>query len=455
MLANKQVLQRLSGRFRQRWEGKGVSAVLARGAGGSFVVKVLGTGIALGVHILLARLLGAANYGDYIYVLTWMSLLALLSKLGLDTTSLRFVAAYHGREDWGLLRGFLQRSQQVAIASSVLTALAAGGVVWLLRGHLRAEFVAVFWIACLLLPVSVLLQISASCLQALKRVVWARTLQEVLPPLLLAGGVFLLIGVLGQPGSASLALAVNFMAVLIALILASRLLQRFLPPLLHTARYEYQTKEWGRVAIPLLLISGFYLVLTHTDILMIGAFLGTTNAGYYAVASRVATLTLFGLMSVNVIAAPMISELYTQGRMKDLQGIVTLSARGICAFALPVSLCLIIWGKWVLGLFGSGFSEAYLALVILTVGQLVNALAGSVGLLMTMTGHQNDAAYVLGCCAALNVLLNAILIPTMGIGGAAFATAITTVLWNVALFIYVKKRVRITSGVFAMVGHVG
>lgn len=41
MLANKQVLQRLSGRFRQRWEGKGVSAVLARGAGGGTMIDAL------------------------------------------------------------------------------------------------------------------------------------------------------------------------------------------------------------------------------------------------------------------------------------------------------------------------------------------------------------------------------------------------------------------------------
>nr|WP_277879386.1 polysaccharide biosynthesis C-terminal domain-containing protein [Coleofasciculus sp. FACHB-712] len=99
-------------------------------------------------------------------------------------------------------------------------------------------------------------------------------------------------------------------------------------------------------------------------------------------------------------------------------------------------------------LFGSSFVEGLPALVILTVGQMVNALSGSVGFLMTMTGHQREAALIIGSSAILNVVLNAALIPYLGINGAALSTALTTALWNIIMLVYVNKQLKINSTIF-------
>ncbi|MCB7128090.1 MAG: flippase [Candidatus Brocadiales bacterium] len=441
----KKILHKLGGRFHQRFQGEDVGAVLARGASGAFVVRVLGAGSALGVQILLARLLGATSYGDYIYAITWMNFLALFSRLGLDSACLRFVAAYHGLEKWSLLRGLLQRSQQIALVSSVLTALAAGGVVWLIGDSLRPELRAVFWVAWLLVPARVLLEIYFSSLWALKRVVLAQVLREVFRPLLLACGVYLIFEVLGQAGSAPKVMAVYLVVTVVAPILAGWSLHRTLPPPYHTARAQYKTKEWCRVAIPLLLVAGFHLALYQTDILMIGAFLGTTDAGIYAAATRVASLILFGVIAVNAIAAPMISELYAQGRHNDLQRMITLAARGILIYSLPVTLFIVVLGKWMLGFFGQAFTGGYTALVVLAVGQLVVALAGSVGFLMIMTDHHHEATWIVGGSALLNVILNATLIPVMGIPGAAVATTVANSMNSLVLSVYVKKKLNISA----------
>lgn len=106
-----------------------------------------------------------------------------------------------------------------------------------------------------------------------------------------------------------------------------------------------------------------------------------------------------------------------------------------------------------LSLFGSEFTVGYSALVILTVGQLVNALAGSVGFIMTMTGHQREAAWVTFGSTVLNISLNAILIPRFGIEGAATATAFTTALMNIVMFGYVQKRLQLNPTVFTIVGN--
>ncbi|NJM87069.1 MAG: hypothetical protein HC847_07645, partial [Hydrococcus sp. RU_2_2] len=108
-------------------------------------------------------------------------------------------------------------------------------------------------------------------------------------------------------------------------------------------------------------------------------------------------------------------------------------------------LGIAIAGKPILGLFGSEFRESYFLLLIHLFGQLVNAMAGPVALLLNMTGYHNDATKVLAVSATLNIILNAILIPSYGSVGASVATVISTTLWNVAMAFIVWHRIKIVA----------
>ena len=106
---------------------------------------------------------------------------------------------------------------------------------------------------------------------------------------------------------------------------------------------------------------------------------------------------------------------------------------------------LIVAADPVLTLFGEGFSVGRWALMILVLGQLVNAGMGPVGHLMNLTGHGRQSAVVYGTAAGVNVILNLLLIPRMGLEGAAVATAFSMVLWNLWLFVLVQRKVGIHS----------
>jgi O-antigen/teichoic acid export membrane protein len=159
----------------------------------------------------------------------------------------------------------------------------------------------------------------------------------------------------------------------------------------------------------------------------------------------VANVIAFGLVAVNAWAAPLISDLHTRGDHAALQRMVRLAARGIFAFTLPVSLVVVVGGTWILALFGHEFVRAYTALVILTASQVVNALVGPVGFLMTMTGRQNLAAKILALHAVMMIVLNLLLIPRMGIEGAAVATGFTRVSWNVVMALAVWRTMRVRA----------
>jgi O-antigen/teichoic acid export membrane protein len=100
-------------------------------------------------------------------------------------------------------------------------------------------------------------------------------------------------------------------------------------------------------------------------------------------------------------------------------------------------------------LYGKDFVQSYRCLSILVLGQIVNSFAGPVGLLMTMTAYQNEAALIIGCAAALNIVMNYLFIPLFGIQGAAMATVITAILWNMALLTRVAKHLNINPTIIS------
>ena len=110
-----------------------LTLTLYRGAAGFLVIYGIGSAISFGVHLLMARLLGARSYGYFVYATSWMAILLLGCNLGLKPTVVRFVAAYKARSEWGSLRGLLSRATGWTIAASAAVTTLSAIALWLLR----------------------------------------------------------------------------------------------------------------------------------------------------------------------------------------------------------------------------------------------------------------------------------------------------------------------------------
>ena len=195
----------------------------------------------------------------------------------------------------------------------------------------------------------------------------------------------------------------------------------------------------ARLAV-LLLMTATQALLQSTDLLMLGWLADPTSVGVYAVAARVADLVTFALTAINTIFAPSIAALHARGDRTALQAMVTTTAWWATLAGLVVALPLFGLAGFVLSIFGAGFSAGETPLRILLAGQIVNAAAGSVGFMLTMTGHERQAAVVLGGAAVGAVALNAIFISPFGLAGAAMATALSVTGWNWGLAVLVWRR---------------
>src|SRR5690349_4284884 len=109
--------------------GPNEASVTKRLAGTIFIIRVFSAALAYLVQILLARWMGGAEYGTYVYVWTWVLLLGSVMDFGISTSAQKIIPEYRAREEHALLRGFLTGSRWLAFWVSTLVSLVLAGLV--------------------------------------------------------------------------------------------------------------------------------------------------------------------------------------------------------------------------------------------------------------------------------------------------------------------------------------
>ena len=423
---------------------------IARRSATSLALKVAATGLGFVTSLLLARTLSADGYGLYVYAAAWATLLTGPATLGFDRLLIRQIAVYRASAAWALMRGLLRQARRLTLVTSLVLTAAASAAVWLTVEQSAAQTRATLWVSLLSVPLLGLISLQQATAQGLKQVVVGQLPMTLIRPVTF---ILLIITLRAATGAALLpvqAMALSVVVTLLTLALGAKMLQAILPAELQT-RADQQTEDWVRRALPLLWIGGLYLVNSQMDTLMLGAMRETSEVARYNVANRLADLMTFTLFAVNITIAPTVTELWATGEIERLRRVVRQSIRAVAAVSVPLAIGLVVFGRPLLRLFGSEFAQGYQALVILTGGQLVNALAGSVGLLLVMTNHERDVIIAHGLSLCVILLLGFLLIPRWGIEGTAWARVGSLILWNVFLAFRVRARLRIQPSAF---GHV-
>ncbi|WP_192868267.1 flippase [Calderihabitans maritimus] len=416
---------------------------------GTFTLKVTSTGLAFLTNLLLARLLGATGYGAYAYAMAWVGLLSVPATLGFHQLLVRNVAIYHAQENWSLMQGLLRFSNRVVLITSIVLMAAAAPIGWVLFGS-KNEYgmLHALWLALLMLPITALTQLRQSALRGLHQIIRGQLPEMLIRPLLLVSFIASAYLLFHQYLSALLAVLFNVVATLIALAVASHWLGKVLPEEVKTVEPETRIWPWIRNALPLLLVASIQIINFQIDFILLGAFKGAEQVGVYAIVKRVTDIIVFVLSAVEVTIAPSIASLYAREQTVQLQQMISNTAKIILAVAVPIVAVLVAFGKSILSLFGSDFMSGQLALVVLSVGQLMNAGFGPVGQLAIHTGNENGTALIVGLAALMNILLNLLLIPKWGVVGAAMATAVSLAVWNLLLSVFVYRRTGIISVAF-------
>jgi O-antigen/teichoic acid export membrane protein len=423
---------------------------LTRRGAGSLLVQLSSLGLGFVLSAILARALGADGYGIYSYVFALITVLSVPAKLGLPVLIVREVARNRAQECWGALRGIIRWSNVMAGSFAILLAGVGIAVALLVSDRFTRTQLTTFAWALVLVPPMVLGEMRGAALRGLGRVVQGQLPERVLRPafLILFCALFFTLPAHERlrPDSA---MALHAIAALLAFTTGAFLYLRVRPPETKAVRPEYRHRAWLRSAWPLALAAGMQVLSSNTDIIMLGFFEPADQVGIYRAAAQCAALVGMSLIAINQVVAPEFAALHARGDKERLQRVATGASRGILLMAAPAALILIVFGDEILRLlFGPEFAAGRVPLALLVLGQVSNAVFGSVAMLLNMSGHEIRTARGVLIAQVFNIIANLSLIPPFGSNGAAAATAMTVTLWNGLLWYDVRRNLGINSSAF-------
>lgn len=411
------------------------------------VLKGLGLVGFLVMNAVLARGLGVEAFGHYAFVLSVVLLLSMAARQGMDSGILRFVSVYSAQQKWGFLKGVLVwMTIRVGVVAVVVSLF--GFAVLLIAGPLAAPGLREtgFW-GLIFLPLVTLSHVNQYALRGRLWIVRAQIPDLVIRPYGVTLAVALLIWAgVSVDGGDAMAITAIFAAV--GLILGWVWLRNSLPGEVFLVAAEHEPKAWRQVSTQLLLVSGAGFVLTQMDIVMLGLLTTTDQSGLYSIASRLSAISIFAIVALGSIGAPMIASLYAREDTEALARLVKLMARISLATLVPMGLLFAVLGQFILSFFGDQFVVVYVPLLVLVGGQMLAACFGPAAMLLTMTSAEDTAARVLLFSVVANLMLNGLLIPQFGMLGASIATALTTAIPACVMFFAVRQRIGISSAAF-------
>jgi len=192
------------------------------------------------------------------------------------------------------------------------------------------------------------------------------------------------------------------------------------------------TKEIISTSYPMALSAISYFIMQSIDVIFLGIYNSFETIAYYSIAVKLSSVAALAIVSVNIVIAPKIAKIYKDNNFDELRVLMKKATRLNVAVSIPILLCIIIFSTYLLSFFGSDYTLAKNSLIILASSQLFNSISGPSAIFLNMTGRQKSLNIILIIALLINVTLNVILIPILGMIGAALSTAISLILWKIA-----------------------
>jgi O-antigen/teichoic acid export membrane protein len=409
----------------------------------STIVKVVGMVIGLGLSVFLGRTIRAEGLGIINLTNQIINILIVVGLVGMRQVIVKEIAIAHSKKEYARIGDVMHTAYWlnggVTLAISVLFIFLSPWISNELFHEPRLTYPLM--IALVVLTPRVFSQVFSSALVGYRKI-WQSNLANQTLSVAAAGFFLLLLWLFKQEITiviVAVCYAIGRIVVTITLGAFWRTLYR------HKGQRNTVIRQLMKTASPLFFVAIAGIIMTNADTVILGALTDAKNVGLYTVAARIALITGFFLQVTNAAISPKLAALYESGKVKELEKMVKSVTRGLAFFGLVPLLIYILFGRFILSIWGDEFVSAYWILLILSIGQFINISTGAVGLILIMTGFEKDQKNLSLFFLVLNIVALLIFIPIWGVLGAAISTAFTSAGLNIGKLIYVRKRTGINT----------
>jgi O-antigen/teichoic acid export membrane protein len=375
--------------------------------------------------LYLIRALGPTSFGVFALALSLMGLAGLVARFGVPQSLARFLAdsKHDAVASAGLIRD--------ALHLTIVTATLAGGVLFLaapllanaydqsdLVWPLRAMAISLVAETVLMLYLSVFIALARITVNL--RTVFIESLVE-------AGATIALVAAGTGATGAAFGRATGYtVGVIVAAVAVFRLFGRVSRAAPGRSSPPRRRKDILRYALPLFVIDGIYSLFSQIDVVLIGALLTTTSVGIFAAPKRLmpgfSIISLAVANSVSPRQAPSEGGRYLHAFTSSLRWLTIVYA----AFMAP----LLIWADDIVSLlFGSDYSESANVIRLLTPYIFLNGVSPLVSTTVNFLGLARQRIPIALGALAINVVIDIILLPRIGIDAAAIGTSAAFLLY--------------------------
>ncbi len=414
---------------------------LLKGGFSSLSGKLLGMVFGYMVALFISNIYGPETFGMYAISITVLSVAVLIPKFGFDFSLVRLLNEILVKGNKSNFISVINRTSllvfTLSIVASIILYFSAGFIAlkFFKNENLKLYFEVVAWSVT---PVA-LLTIFSGTFQALKQTFYYMLFKTAL--INIGFFIILLLNYFvfsDDPNLMYFYAIASYLALVIGYLIYKRTITK--RDFSEASEHHFDFKNILNISYPMMFSDSFALLLGWINIFLLGYYISESDVGIYDSAERLTALTNIVLLAVNSIAAPKFAEEYANNNMDQLKIITKKSTKLIFFSSLPFMVMFLVFGEFFLRLFGPEFTVGYWALFYLCIGKFMSSIAGSVGYLLQMTGNQKTFQNVIFFALVINLILSIILIPSMGLMGAAIAKCIAIVFWNVTLVIIIYRK---------------
>ncbi len=413
----------------------------------ALLIKIFGIISGYLMFLVLSRLGGAGAVGSFSIGYNLINLLAQLSLLGLPMAVLRFAGPMTALRNWIGIKGLYRNSAIIATSGGLVVGLA----LFLLSKTLSETYYGNPSLATQFRYLSLSIVffninlLNVSFLRSVKGVSVSQPFHNFLIPLLST----ILIIICALLSAQLHAIFLYLVAILVVSVASTVVFHRVLTNRIasgisnHLVDDQISMVHLLKVSSPMMITSFSTMLMGQISIQFIGILMTENDVGIYQIALKVAMTTSLFLQSINIAVGPRIADLFWNGKRKQLQSTIQKGARLIFFSSSFLLLIIVVFSKFILGVFGQEFVEGRKVLIILCMGQFINAFCGSVGYYMNMTGRQKELRNFVLISLIGSALLNYLLIANFGIIGASIASTMGIFVWNFLSVLFVAKKDKI------------
>lgn len=422
---------------------------LARSGSYSLIGSSVAALAALVLAVLIGNGLGAHGTGVFFQAIGFFTIVSQILRLGTNSSIVRSISEQHAfsriGESW--------RTVVIAVVPvAVLSVLVAIGIYvsaaplaeWLSgAGETRELEELLRDIAPYVVP-SAILAVLLTATRMMRGIVAFTLLQNILLPL----SRVLLVALALVWAADALGAVRAWMAVLpLWLIVTIAVLAR--PVILDWRARRAATEPAGVAARRFWAFSGTRAVggalettLEWSDVLIVAALASPSAAGVYAIATRTVRAGQVVDQAMRLAVSPAISRLLARGDLLGARTLHTKVTRAMILTSWPFYLTLATMGPAVLAMFGPEFVAGSIVLTILAGAMMIATSAGMLQSVLLQGGKSSWQMYNKAFALALSVGLNLLLVPVLGILGAALTWTACVIIDTAIASWQVHRRMR-------------